>query len=93
MTGLLAFAYVSGGLAYNVRVKEMPLSTESLPHLAQWKELGALVYDGVMFSRGAASVLYARMRGRGGMPPSDPSLTQRLANVAADEGAENGREM
>ena len=54
-----AFAYVVGGLIYSVKVRQLPLGAEAMPHVDFWRELSRLVQDGVVWSR-------AQLGGKGG---------------------------
>ena len=46
-----AFLYVTGGLLYSVKVRQLPLGAEAVPHVEFWREVSALVQDGVSWSR------------------------------------------
>jgi hypothetical protein len=51
--GMLVLCYLGGGLAFNMAVRgQRP--PEAFPHREYWRELGALVRDGVAFTRAAA---------------------------------------
>jgi hypothetical protein len=68
MCGLVA-AYVGGGTAYNMQVKGLR-GTAALPHPMMWQELGALVRDGVQYTRVQASG-QAALAARGGKSGAD----------------------
>ena len=43
-------AYCALGVAYKVRRLGTPAGLESLPHVEMWRDLPALVRDGIVFS-------------------------------------------
>ena len=68
--------YFPTDMAYNVRVREVPLGPAAFPHIDQWRELPGLVADGTRFSWLHARAGYIRLRdGRS----ADPAMTQPLS--------------
>jgi hypothetical protein len=74
----VASMYLVGGIAYGVRVQGKPCALPAAhPHAEQWRELHALVMDGVAFARG---------RRRPGPALSQPSAVCAPLVSSRDEG-------
>lgn len=46
-----ASLYLAFGLAYSVKVKELPLTREAIPHVEFWRQLAGLVTEGMRFAK------------------------------------------
>jgi len=67
--------YFGGGVAYNVKVKQMAPGKEAIPQLEYWQQLPGLVKDGCKFSQVKAMGFYESVSGRS---TNNSSLKQGL---------------
>jgi len=69
--------YVGGGLAYNIKVKEMEPGVDAIMHLEYWKQLPGLVKDGCDFSYKHTKAAYVAFQNRN----RDPALSAPIAKA------------
>ena len=74
--------YAAVGVGYNIKVNGMAPTAEALPHLAFWRDLRALIFDGMTFAKAASAGVSSRGK-VGGSPGEGSSGLDPLVAVDA----------
>eukprot|EP01051_Picozoa_sp_SAG22_P003203 SAG22_NODE_153_length_17315_cov_69.981935_7_plen_387_part_00 len=80
--GLLAAAYIGGGIGVGVKQQGKPVGLAAHPHHGRFVELGALVHDGVAFARSNG-----RVKAGGGGRPAGSAPSTKAGPAAPSSGS------